>query len=99
MPTRAAGRVRPVIWQEREPYDFQTIMDKNDQGVFMSGTYLYGIRARVNAGFGPWQRSPRSHAALSATNYAAARQTMMALRGDNGRVSRQRRDFFYAPPA
>lgn len=92
-------QVRPVIWQEREKYEFTTIMDKNDHGVFMTDTYLYGIRARVNAGFGLWQLAYRSHAPLTDTNYADARKAMMELRGDQGRDLGVRPNLLVVPPA
>ena len=41
--------VRPIIWQEREKYEFQNVNRLNDERVFMTDNFLYGIRARVNA--------------------------------------------------
>ena len=39
--------VKPIIWQVREDYDFQTVDRPNDPYVFMNDSYLYGVRARV----------------------------------------------------
>jgi len=78
--------IRPIIWQERESYDFQAISSRNDTRVFMTDEYLYGVRARVNAGFGLWQMGYASKAPLTAANYAAARTAMQMFRGDTGRV-------------
>ncbi|MFN4172148.1 MAG: Mu-like prophage major head subunit gpT family protein [Pseudorhodobacter sp.] len=77
--------VRPIIWQEREKYEFTQITRPDDQHVFMHDKYLYGIRARVNAGFGLWQLAFGSKAALTEENYSAARAAMMAFTADGGR--------------
>lgn len=37
------------------PYEFQSITDPSHEHVFKNGEYIYGVRARVNAGFGLWQ--------------------------------------------
>ncbi|MFC3059418.1 Mu-like prophage major head subunit gpT family protein [Paenirhodobacter populi] len=76
--------VRPIIWQEREPYEFQGITDATDERVFMLDKYLYGVRARVNAGFGLWQLAFGSKAELTAGNYAAARAAMQGFRAARG---------------
>lgn len=77
--------IRPIIWQEREPYEFQTVTNGSDYQVFMTDKYLYGIRARVNAGFGLWQMAYASRAPLSPENYEAARAAMQRLRFDQQR--------------
>jgi len=77
--------VRPIIWQERERYEFTQITGAGDHHVFMNDKYLYGIRARVNAGFGLWQLAFGSKAALNEVNYAAARAAMMGFTADGGR--------------
>ena len=91
--------VRPLIWQEREKYEFQQVTDPGDKGVFMTDQYLYGVRARVNAGFGLWQLAFGSKAPLTAANYAAARAAMMGYRGDKGRILGVRPDTLVVPPA
>jgi phage major head subunit gpT-like protein len=77
--------VRPIIWQEREPYAFQQLTQEDSDFVFMMDRYLYGIRARVNAGFGLWQLAYGSRQTLNSANYAAARAAMMNLTADSGR--------------
>ncbi len=76
--------VKPIIWQERVGYQLQHLARDNDEHVFMKDEYLYGIRARVNAGFGLWQMAHASKAVLDAANYEAARQAMMDLTDANG---------------
>lgn len=78
--------VRPIIWQERENYDFQAMTDATNPHVFMNDEYIYGVKARVNAGFGLWQLAFGSKAALSGENYAAARAAMMGFKSDGGRI-------------
>lgn len=77
--------VRPLIWQQRQPYEFQQITQGNDEYVFVNDKFLYGIRARVNAGFGLWQLAFGSKAVLNEANYAAARAAMMRFTADGGR--------------
>lgn len=77
--------VRPIIWQEREKYEFQQLTQENSEYVFLNDSYLYGIRARVNAGFGLWQMAYGSKQTLNAANYAAARAAMMGVTADGGR--------------
>jgi len=78
--------VRPIVWQEREKYTFEQKTSPTDDNVFFQNEYLYGVRARVNAGFGLWQLGYGSKAPLTQDNYAAARAAMMNFRSDNGRV-------------
>ena len=78
--------VKPLVWQEREAYDFTSITRSDDPYVFMNDEYLYGVRARVNAGFGLWQLAYASKATLDQSSYAAARAAMMNFRAENGRV-------------
>jgi phage major head subunit gpT-like protein len=78
--------VRPIIWQERVPYEFQSMIDSSNPDVFVNDEYTYGVRARVNAGFGLWQLAFGSKAVLNAENYAAARSAMMNFRSDGGRI-------------
>lgn len=77
--------IKPMVWQDREKYEFQSLTDNtNGERVFMRDEYLYGIRARVNCGFGLWQLAFGSKATLDATNYEAAREAMMKFGGDRG---------------
>jgi phage major head subunit gpT-like protein len=77
--------IKPLIFQERMPYNLQGLTGETDEGVFLRDEYLYGVRARANAGFGLWQLAYASKQTLDATNYAAARAAMMGLKGDEGR--------------
>lgn len=91
--------VRPIVWQVREEYEFQSMDRSSDQYVFINDEYLYGVRARVNAGFGLWQLGFGSKAPLTPENYAAARAAMMNYRSDGGRVLGVRPDKLVVPPS
>ena len=77
--------VKPFIFQQRQPYNITTINSQNDEHVFMMDEYLFGVRARVNAGYGLWQLAFGSKADLTHDNYRDAREAMMSMKGDNGR--------------
>lgn len=77
--------IKPIIWQEREKYEFQSVTSPSDHSVFMTDKYLYGVRARVNAGFGLWQMAYASRAPLNKANYEAARTSMQRQVFDKGR--------------
>jgi phage major head subunit gpT-like protein len=94
----ASRPLKPIIWQEREKYDLQTINRHDDPHVFMNDEYLYGVRARVNAGFGLWQLAFGSKAALTPANYKAARATMQTYRGDRGRILGVMPNVLVVPP-
>ncbi|MDP5307250.1 Mu-like prophage major head subunit gpT family protein, partial [Paracoccus spongiarum] len=90
--------VRPIIWQEREKYEFQNVTRLNDERVFMTDNFLYGVRARANAGFGLWQLAHASRQPLTAANYAAIRAKMQTLTGDQGRPLGIRPNVLVVPP-
>jgi phage major head subunit gpT-like protein len=77
---------KPLVWQERLPYEFQQITDPKNAHVIMRDEYIYGVRGRANAGFGLWQLAYGSKAPLTMDNYALARETMQKLRGDRGQL-------------
>ncbi len=91
--------VRPLIFQDRiKPV--LTALDRDaDQNVFFQDKYVYGTRARSNAGFGLWQLAHGSRAALTPESYSDARKAMMALRGDEGRPLGVRPDTLVVPPS
>ena len=77
--------IKPLLFQERIPYSFQSLTADTDENVFKRDEYLYGVRARVNAGFGLWQLAFGSKATLDTTNYTSARSAMMSIMSDEGR--------------
>ena len=91
--------IRPLIWQEREPYEFTQITRADDERVFMTDNYLYGVRARANAGYGLWQLAHASRAPLDEANYALARAAMMKRKGDKGRLLGVNLNVLVVPPS
>lgn len=91
--------IKPLIWQERDGYELQSVTNPKDTRVFMSDEHLYGVRARVNAGFGLWQMGFASKADLTADNYAAARAAMQMYRGDTGRILGVKPTIMVVPPS
>lgn len=77
--------IRPLIFQERVPYDFTPLTNKNDPNVFWKDQYVYGVRARANAGFGLWQLAAACTGPLTGDNYAAIRAEMSSLKGEEGK--------------
>lgn len=76
--------VKPIIWQTREDYRLQSVSDDKEISVFMRDEYLYGVRARVNCGFGLWQLAFGSKAALDETSLQDAYEAMTSFKGDGG---------------
>jgi phage major head subunit gpT-like protein len=91
--------VRPLIWQERQPYALTAMADPKDPNVFMSRQHLYGVDARVNAGFGLPQMAFGSRLPLDQANYAAARAAMMGFRNTDGRKLGIRPNVLIVPSA
>lgn len=78
--------LKPLIFQRRRDYRLQAKTDAGTSDrVFMADEYLYGVDARVNAGFGFWQQAFGSKAALDEANFDAAMAAMGALKSDKGR--------------
>lgn len=90
--------VKPLVFQTRIPYQMQTLNKDSDNNVFMRDEYLYGIRARVNAGYGLWQFAFGSRRPLTAANYEEARVAMQAMRYDGGRIMGVVPNMLVVPP-
>ncbi len=76
--------VKPMVFQTRKPYTFVPFVRPDDQSVFWRNEFIYGVDARVAAGFALWQLAFASDAALTHDNYAAARAAMIAIVKENG---------------
>lgn len=78
--------LKPWVFQRRRDYDFTSKEDgKTSDHVFMRDQYLYGVDARVAAGFGFWQMAYGSKAELTAANLRAAYTAMTNFTDDEGR--------------
>lgn len=77
--------IKPFIFQKRRDYKLTSKMDENDDNVFMKSQYVYGVDARVNAGYGLPQLAYGSKQTLDATSYQAARTAMLSAKSDGGK--------------
>lgn len=91
--------LKPLIFQERTTPELEALTSTQDEMVFMSDTYRYGIRYRCNAGFGFWQLAYKSKAALDAANFNAAVAAMMQAKADGGRPLGIKPTTLVVPPA
>lgn len=77
--------IKPIIFQKRKDYNLKSMMNDTDQNVFMRKEYIYGVDARVNAGYALPQLAYGSKQTLDATNYAAARTALLSMKADGGK--------------
>lgn len=92
--------LKPLIYQERTTPEFETKFDpsKSDK-TFMEDVYLWGARARGNAGFGFWQLAHRvEQTELTAENIMVIVAKMKALKGDGGKQLNIRPSVILVPP-
>ncbi|MDR7024387.1 Mu-like prophage major head subunit gpT family protein [Pseudomonas peli] len=77
--------MKPVILQKRKNYNFVSMDKETDDNVFMRKEFIYGVDARLNAGYGLWQLAYASKEALDATSFNAAYAAMQNMTGDRGK--------------
>lgn len=77
--------MKPVILQKRKNYNFVSMDKETDENVFMRKEYIYGVDARLNAGYGLWQLAYASKQTLDAANFNAAYAAMQGMTGDRGK--------------
>ncbi len=77
--------LKPLIFQRRREYHLQTMNRLDDEQVFMSDKFRYGVDARVNVGFGFWQVAFGSKADLTEDNFNDAYASMLGFRSDEDR--------------
>jgi len=76
--------MKPLIFQNRMGVQQVRKTAASDDNVVLENTYLFGCKARYNAGFGFHQLALGSKAALDATNYEAARLALATQRRVDG---------------
>ncbi|MFA5161156.1 MAG: Mu-like prophage major head subunit gpT family protein [Elusimicrobiales bacterium] len=77
--------IKPLVFQNREAPEFTAMTQPSSEHVFKQNTFLYGVNARDNAGYGLWQFAFGSKQPLTPANYAKARAAMMAFADVAGR--------------
>ena len=75
----------PMIFQLRDDVELTALLDPTDPNVFFKDQFLWGVRARYNAGFGFWQTILKSKKVLNETNLAEARAAMRSLKNSKGK--------------
>lgn len=76
--------VKPVILQERKKPVFTSMTKLDDEHVFTSDEFRFGVDCRRNVGFSFWQLAYGSRKPLNADNLWAAISAMRATTADGG---------------
>ena len=91
--------LKPLVFQKRRDYRFVSKTDpQKSDTVFNKDQYVYGVDARVNAGYGFWQMAYASKAELTAANLRAAFMDMAELQDDQGKKLGIRPTILVVPP-
>lgn len=77
--------IKPFILQERKAAEFVAMTRSDDEKVFTSNAYRYGVDGRWNAGYGLWQLAYASRQTLTAAAFDVAIDAMAAFKADGGR--------------
>lgn len=77
--------LKPLIFQQRKKPNFVAKDRPEDDNVFDSAVFKYGVDSRCNVGFGFWQLAQGSKATLTTENFDAAYDAMAGRKGDQGR--------------
>lgn len=91
--------LKPLLYQDRRAPQFVAKDMPTDDNVFDRKEFLYGVDKRCNAGFGFWQMAWGSKQTLNKTRYAAARETLMGMKGDHGRPLGIMPNLLVVPPS
>ncbi|UJX40869.1 Mu-like prophage major head subunit gpT family protein [Desulfovibrio sp. JY] len=77
--------IKPIIFQERTKPEITSMTKLDDETVFSTDVFRFGIRYRCNVGFGFWQFAYCSKKPLTDANFNAAYDAMTAFKADGGR--------------
>lgn len=90
--------IRPFIFQKRRDYKFTALTKEDDQNVFMNNEFVYGVDARVNAGYGLWQFAFAWYGPLTKAAYEQARWNMRSMKDASGRPLHVNPNTLVVPP-
>ena len=76
--------IMPFIYQERKKPEFVAIEDPQSESVFKRRMFQYGVDYRGAVGYALWQLAYGSKDTLSAANFEAGFEAMMAFKNDEG---------------
>ncbi|MBZ9678901.1 Mu-like prophage major head subunit gpT family protein [Mesorhizobium sp. ES1-1] len=91
--------LKPIIFQERKPFEFVAMDDSKDENVFRRKEFQYGVDGRANVGYGFWQFAWGSKQTLDAAHYETARTAISSFKGDFGRPLGLVPDLLVVPPS
>ncbi|CAM3932734.1 MULTISPECIES: Mu-like prophage major head subunit gpT family protein [Pseudoalteromonas] len=77
--------LKPIIFQERKKPQLLAMTKVDDEAVFTSKQYRYGVDCRDAAGFGFWQLAFANKRALTADNLWDSIEKMRSFTADGGR--------------
>jgi phage major head subunit gpT-like protein len=77
--------LKPMIYQQRREYAFKYFTSPNDESVFTTNKFKFGVDGRMNGGFGLWQLAYGSLNTINSTNFETYVTAMMGLKSDEGR--------------
>ncbi len=82
----ASRALKPLIYQNRQDPRLTSMISDEDERVFMSNEFRWGVDCRGNAGYGLWHQAFASSKTLNADNFNDAVARMQSLKADGGRV-------------
>lgn len=91
--------MKPLILQKRRPYNFISLDGEKDENVAMRKEFIYGVDARLNAGYGLWQLAYGSKQDLDADSFNDAYAAMQGMKGDKGKILGIRPKLLVVPPS
>lgn len=77
--------LKPLIYQNRKAMQFTAMTKLDDEAVFTSKQFRYGVDCRANGGYGFWQMAYCSTKPLTAENVWAAIEAMRGFKADGGK--------------
>jgi len=77
--------IKPIIYQDRKAPMLVSMTKNDDEAVFMSREFRYGVDKRCAVGFGFWQMAFAMKKTLSADSLWEAIEAMRAIEGDGGK--------------
>jgi len=75
--------VKPIVFQERRPFDFQT-MNTTSEYTWFNNKFAAGVDGRHGYGFGLPQTAIGSKAVLDEANFEAAKNKLASMKKSNG---------------
>lgn len=91
--------MKPLIFQERKPFNLVRKDADTDDNVFMRNDFLYGLDGRMAFGYGIPQFAFGSKQTLDKTNYANAREALMGMKRNGGVPIASMRHLLVVPPS